>query len=1644
MEINKKRCKKGFRKNRKTGECEPLLVDKNETTNQMNIQQNEPLTVEDNETTKTLEPSTNKSIFSFVNDVFSSPLSLNTNNTNVNSSPQKNPKQVRCKKGFRKNRKTGKCEPLLTVGHSPEFLPEEKHPKSSHKKTLKKVRCIRGYRKNRTTGKCEPFGQKNISIREDLDTTDEDETKTDVPITNNFLFSVPSSSSPSSSSSTPSSSSSSPQIVNEDVNILPPLPPHPQQPKEKKTDETNETDETFTYVKINSILPPRPPQTVTDKPENGSPENGSPENGSPNEGLPSPPPIPPPPEEYAYKGKYLNQNQKKNEIERENQKEAAETSPDDDNDNDIFSSLYPTLDDPKFSAKIANRREFFNTKYDGKIQDIKTHADMLCNAQYELMPHQLFVKNFLSFHTPYNSLLLYHGLGSGKTCSAIGVAEEMRGYMKQIGMENKILIVASPNVQQNFRLQLFDERKLHILSKSADVGVGATATAVAPQVNDEDIIWNIESCVSNSLLKEINPTQLKGIPREKVISQIDNIIHTYYEFMGYVQLANYISEMIKIPEALQNTMTETEKRNYEVTRIRKSFNNRLVIIDEVHNIRLTDENDNMKTATLLMKVAQYSENMRLLLLSATPMYNSYKEIIWITNLLNLNDKRSAIEVGDVFQSNGEFYVPKPPPVMVAKKGVAPPPPPPMKEHGRDLLVRKLTGYVSYVRGENPFVFPYRVYPNDFAPEHSLYGGLGGDTNGNGEPPNTPHYPTIQINGKTIVEPLRYVQVYLNQIVPRSPQEKVYRTFIDILRKKTETATSMSSSSSSPAPDRFMPTYENMDTFGFETLNKILEALNMVYPCYETDDNLDEKKVLNMVGKDGLNSVVSFDKKAVVKKDFKYKKGYARLFNSVNLEKYSCKIFNICNQVVRSKGIIIIYSNYIEGGIIPISLALEEMGYSRYCSTPSHNVNLFHPSTFENKKTKKDANNGKTAMDGTAEIVPPLVSKGKYIIISGDKTLSPSNGEDIKYATNPDNKYGDKVKIILISRAGAEGLDFKNIRQIHILEPWYNLNRIEQIIGRGVRNMSHCSLPFEERNVEIYMHSTILGGYGDKQTEEAADLYVYRMAEKKALQIGRITRLLKENSVDCILNIGQTNFTVDNLYKLTENQNVTLSLSSGKTIKYRIGDKPRTDICDYMDTCHNKCIISGNAVDVTADNTISTEEEEENKTNTITYNTYFAKSNINRIIERIRNIFREQSFYTRDKLIQNINVVKMYPIEEIFFALTILIQNKNEYLYDQYGRVGNLINRGIIYAFQPIELTDPNASLYERTVPIEYKRTSVYLEIPQKLPNAVEEEEATRVETAVVPSATKIHQDMTAVAAATATAEKYENTPQGRIIYANSIFRKITENYKVVFESPTTKITAKERDWYKNMNVVLPHLTEEHNIPKENIQKYVIDHSLDTMDIEQKLVLLSAGFDKNDGTTETEMEIRHLISGYFEKRTVKRGRQTAILLVKNSSWELFIKPNEEKEMGTEWEEGEPTDKEYFVNEIRNKFDVEYKDGEINNIIGFINLFRNNEMVFKTKDLRNKINTTGVYCGQSQTKSDVIKILNELYRTNTSAAVSKRNGQPILYETTVKIFQQGLCVILELLLRHKQDIKENGRIYFFTPEETVLNEVPRMTV
>lgn len=112
-----------------------------------------------------------------------------------------------------------------------------------------------------------------------------------------------------------------------------------------------------------------------------------------------------------------------------------------------------------------------------------------------------------------------------------------------------------------------------------------------------------------------------------------------------------------------------------------------------------------------------------------------------------------------------------------------------------------------------------------------------------------------------------------------------------------------------------------------------------------------------------------------------------------------------------------------------------------------------------------------------------------------------------------NKYGKEIKIMLISPAGSEGLSLMNVRQIHIMEPYWNEVRISQMIGRGIRQCSHKMLKIEERFVEVYRYRSI-NESSDKWT---TDQYIEDLAKTKDGLIQSFFDTLKEVAIDCELN-----------------------------------------------------------------------------------------------------------------------------------------------------------------------------------------------------------------------------------------------------------------------------------------------------------------------------------------------------------------------------------------------------------------------------------------------------------------------------------------------------------------------------------------------
>ena len=119
----------------------------------------------------------------------------------------------------------------------------------------------------------------------------------------------------------------------------------------------------------------------------------------------------------------------------------------------------------------------------------------------------------------------------------------------------------------------------------------------------------------------------------------------------------------------------------------------------------------------------------------------------------------------------------------------------------------------------------------------------------------------------------------------------------------------------------------------------------------------------------------------------------------------------------------------------------------------------------------------------------------------------------------DNRHGEIIQLFMISESGAEGLDLKNIRKVHILEPHWNAALLDQVVGRAVRIGSHTTLPEDERNVKAYIY---LMQMTNKQKEnihmevehETTDEKLYQITERKRRINESIFKCLKETAVDC--------------------------------------------------------------------------------------------------------------------------------------------------------------------------------------------------------------------------------------------------------------------------------------------------------------------------------------------------------------------------------------------------------------------------------------------------------------------------------------------------------------------------------------------------
>ena len=864
--------------------------------------------------------------------------------------------------------------------------------------------------------------------------------------------------------------------------------------------------------------------------------------------------------------------------------------------------LYPDHFDPRFITHLVQKLEFADTlskPFDPEINPC------LANEEFETSPVQRFVASFLHPQTPYRGMLLYHGVGVGKTCAAILTAE---GYLEQFPYK-KILIVAPRNIQPGFFRTIFDSSRL-VIGKDEPNRVGG--------------------CLQDLYLRLTN--NLFTRDKAKIERDILRLIKKRYAFFGYVQFANFIRSITNKIATTNNKKIDDEKI---ATALRREFNYHMLIVDEAHNLRdidgiekeedldtVEDDLSESKAGKILTpflnNVLRSVEGIKLLLMTATPMFNNVREIVFLINLFLTNEKIEKIKDGDIFDSNGE-----------------------VKPDANVLLGKYASAYISFMRGENPNSFPMRLKPLN--------------------------HPLLTL--EKVADKFTYPGYAPNMIIQkREPSMAFSNNPVEYDRIKgmlnLPFYISQLDGYSELVVSGLLGDKSENGALNFTNLDALIQAGNIVFPGGEETDDLDPNAY---VGATGFEATF-------VKSAGRYKsKPVASWLLQENIYKYSPKIASMVGLIQKAKGVVFTYSRFVRTGALFLALVLEANGYTPW---QRDNTLLVDGNQLKNGRQCAICSQKEKAHVGEHKFLP-----AKYVLLTGDQELSPNNAKSIDAARALENNDGGQIKIVIGSQIAAEGLDLRFIREIHVMDPWFHLNKTEQIIGRGIRFCSHSSIKDNRlHNTTVYLHAVIFKKY----KVETADLYSYRIAYKKALQIGKVSRILKEYALDCNLRRPATVINTDAEREVIDSQENNRGMINLSDVAY-------SPLCDWLASCDIVCKPN---IDVSQLENIDGS----------TYSQFTARFRESLIKKIIAELFATQSSFPIEGFEELISSLTSAPELAISMVLRLIIGNRS-YVIKNGSQRGYISIRNGYYVFQPLIYKDRNLPAALRIADLPIKRDS---------------------------------------------------------------------------------------------------------------------------------------------------------------------------------------------------------------------------------------------------------------------------------------------------------------------------------------------------
>ena len=784
------------------------------------------------------------------------------------------------------------------------------------------------------------------------------------------------------------------------------------------------------------------------------------------------------------------------------------------------------------SSYYMNNREkfisFINQLFMRYHEEISSQKEQLscdpaANSEFSLLTHQKIVRDYLNIYTPYRGLLLYHGLGSGKTCSSISIAEGLKTH-------KNIIVMTPASLRRNYveelkkcgddiykKNQFWEFIPIQGATDPMIQTLSAILTLPREFISRQKGAWLV------NVKKPSNYESLTRDERTSLDSQLTAMIEVKYTFINY------------------NGMRMNHLKTLSADFTRNPFSDHVIIIDEAHNFisRIVNKLKRKDSLPLrLYELLMMAENVKIVLLSGTPVINYPNEVAVIFNILrgyiktwkfplqiasqSKVDKKvlaqlfAGVNILDYIDYNDSSRV-----LTITRNpfGFVN-----VNEKGEYIGVVKMApeGEVPYMsdtdferivlatlRGRDISVAPgsitierHKALPDSLDTFRSYF--IDAETG---------NVKNINMFQRRILGLASYFRSAQEQLMPAYEKSINFRIVKIPMSdhqfaayekaREAERKLEKKSRSKRPAPSKgkggddiyedAVSTYRIFSrlfcNFVFPTeihrpLPKEGEDIEGAINEGANEEDVDairaDERTGNLNGEHTSDDIEEMTESIAKKVDATYPKridvalaklesGKQRYLTKPQdggeLQIYSPKFLAMLENIQdpHHSGLHLVYSQFRSlEGIRIFSMVLDANGFARFRIRKDDSSNWVWDIRDEDKGKHMYALYTGTETDEEREIIRNIFnSTWEYVPVTIKQQLQQKSGN---------NFMGEIIKVLMITASGAEGINLRNVRWVHITEPYWQPVRIEQVIGRARRICSHNDLKDDKlRTVNVMLY-----------------------------------------------------------------------------------------------------------------------------------------------------------------------------------------------------------------------------------------------------------------------------------------------------------------------------------------------------------------------------------------------------------------------------------------------------------------------------------------------------------------------------------------------------------------------------------------------